>query len=218
MWKQITGYEGYYEVSDAGMVRSVDRYITDVNGVTRLLKGSEMKLSESVQKDRAEGYPVVNLRKNNTSLVTPVHVLVAKAFIPNPNNLPTVNHIDGNKKNNRVENLEWASYAENNTHALIHGLRHPRGNMVDQYTIDGKYIATYKSACEASRETGFSRCGISHCLNGRSRQSSGFVWKKRSESQTTIPKGSTQEDELPAEAQRPSNTTEDIVCPVSNNG
>lgn len=177
MWRQIEGYEGYYEVSDEGSVRSVDRFITDSNGNTRFLRGSIMKLSEATRRDNTNGYLVVNLHKNHKSSVIPVHVLVASAFIPNEQNKPTVNHKDGNKHNNRVSNLEWSSYSENNTHAIETGLRKPRGTNVEQYTTSGEYVATYKSVTEAARKTGFSRGGISHCVNGRSSTSSGFVWK-----------------------------------------
>ena len=205
MWKSINGYDGYYEVSDTGEVRSVDRYVFETTwkhiGKKRFLKGSLMKLTHSKPRDRDDGYDVVNLRKNGTSWVAPVHILVAKAFIPNPNNLPTVNHIDGDKHNNNVSNLEWASYSENNTHALRNGLRSPRGNAISQYTLNGEYVASYKSACEAARITGLSRGSISHCLNGRMQKYGGFIWRKQSESATTIPDGSTREDELPAEAQ-----------------
>ena len=222
MWQAISGYEGYYEVSDCGEVRSVDRFVTETTGKhagkQRLLRGSPMKLTETKPADRTVGYYVVNLHKGRTSRVIPVHILVAKAFIPNPDNMPTVNHKDGNKHNNNVSNLEWVSYAENNKHALANNLRSPRGNPIIQLSLDGSFVAKYRSACEAARETGFSRCVISHCLNGRMKQYAGFVWKKQSESQTTIPQGSTQEDELPAEAQRPLDQAEDIVCAVSNNG
>lgn len=207
MWKPIQGYEGYYEVSDIGEVRSLDRYVVNTRGKhagqRRLLKGSMMKLTEGKSKREEGGYLVVNLRKNHTSWVVPVHVLVARAFIPNPDDMPTVNHKDGNKLNNRVENLEWVSYSENNTHALRTGLRKPRGVAIVQYTLSGEYVSTYKSVTDAARLTGFSRGAISHCLNGRVNTSFGYVWIKQSESQTTIPNGSTQEDELPAEAQRP---------------
>lgn len=205
MWKEIEGYEGYYEVSDTGEVRSLDRYITENTGKhsgrKHFRKGYLMKLSESKSRDGGRGYLVVNLRKNNTSLVKQVHIIVAEAFIPNPDNMPTVNHKDGNKWNNCVSNLEWVSYSENNIHALKNGLRNPRGTAIEQYTIDGKYISSYKSVTDAARINGFSRGGISHCVNGRTNQSFGYVWKK-SEGQTTIPKGSTLDDELPVEAQK----------------
>ena len=221
MWKPVKNYEGYYEVSDSGEVRSMDRFVETKTGrqkgMKRMLLGNVMKQTESVGKTRESGYLVVNLRKDHTSKVVCVHHLVAETFIPNPDNLPTINHIDGNKHNHRVENLEWASYSENNIHALSTGLRRPRGNKIVQYDLENNLIRTYRSTCEAARITGVSRGGISHCLNGRSETSGGFIWRK-SESPTTIPKGSTQEDELPAEAQRPSERMEDIVCPVRNDG
>lgn len=222
MWKMIDGYEGYYQINEHGEVRSLDRVIVDKSGphagTKRLHKGKPMKLTESRNKARKDGYLVVNLRRDHTSHVVPVHVLVAKTFVPNPNGMPTINHIDGNKHNNDADNLEWVSYAENNSHALRNGLRKPRGVRISQYDTDGNYIATYRSVTEASRRTGISRGMISHCVNGRTKSASGFVWKKLSEGATTIPNGSTREDELPVEAQRPSEQTEDIVYAVSNNG
>lgn len=220
MWKSINGYEGYYEVSDIGEVRSLDRYVENTYGKNagevRLLRGRIMKQTETKSRG-GTGYMVVNLRRNHTSCVIPVHVLVAKAFIPNPLNMPTVNHKDGDKHNNKVSNLEWASYSDNNIHALKTGLRKPRGNAIKQFALDGSFISEYISTCEASRLTGISRGAISHCINNRALTAGGFIWKKVSESATTISKESTQEDELPVEAQRPS-LTEDIVCAVSNNG
>lgn len=206
MWTFIKGYEGYYEVSDTGEVRSVDRLVVENRGRCagrrRLLKGAQMKITRARGR-KNDGYCVVNLHKDGVSNVIPVHILVAQAFIPNPEKLPTVNHIDGNKENNNASNLEWVSYSDNNTHALKTGLRKPRGNAILQYTVDGVLVGTYRSACEAARLNDFSRGMISHCLNGRAKTACGFVWVKASESQTTIPDGSTREDELPAEAQRP---------------
>ncbi len=202
MWKEIEGYEGYYEISDSGEVKSLDRYVSCSDGTLHHIRGRIMKQSICRYRDNDDvGYLVVNLRKNGTSYVAPIHRLVAKAFIPNPQNLTTVNHIDGNKHNNNVSNLEWASYRDNNIHALLNNLRSPRGNAIRQYTLDGAFVAEYKSTCEAARKTGLSRCGISHCLNGRCDTSGGFIWKKVLESATTISSESTAEDELPSEAQ-----------------
>lgn len=198
MWKSVVGYEGFYEVSDDGLVRSIDRHIVCRDGTVIFRKGKMLSIVENQHRD--DGYCVVNLRKPGSSKTQSVHVLVANAFIPNPNHFPTVNHKDGNKKKNHVDNLEWATYGENNVHALHNGLRHPRGNPVAQLK-DGILINKYKSMIEASRQTGISYGMISHCIHGRSKSAGGYEWKPYSEGVTTIPNGSTPEDELPAEAQ-----------------
>lgn len=190
-------------MSDLGEVRALDRIVVGRDGVRYHRSGHPMKLTEARNNARkGRGYLVVNLRKNHIADVTPVHRIVAETFIDNPLGLPTVNHKDGNKHNNRVDNLEWVSYSENNMHALEHGLRHPRGTAILQITKDGTIVAGYKSTYEASRQTGLKVCSISHCLNGRQKQYAGYIWKRKSECETTIPTGSTPEDELPAEAQR----------------
>ena len=102
-WRAIKDYEGLYEVSNLGRVRSLN-----YNGTKRvqLLK----------PQDQGQGYLQVQLRKNKKRRSYRVHRLVAEAFIPNPNNLPCINHIDQNRSNNRVDNLEWCSYEYNNNY------------------------------------------------------------------------------------------------------
>lgn len=146
LWRTIAGYEGYYEVSTDGQVRSLNRTVRSRSGRTKHLKGQQMKLTYS----KSSGYMVVNLRKFGASEVIPVHILVATMFLPNPYNYPMVNHKDGNKTNNRVENLEWATYSHNNIHALENSLRKPRGNAVMQCTSDGYLIEVYDSAFQAA--------------------------------------------------------------------
>lgn len=209
-WKSIQGYEGYYEVSDTGLVRSLDRIVPDSKLGTKKLKGKMMKQSSSRGRDES-GYYVVNLRRDHTMNVSQVHRLVAEAFIPNPDNLPTVNHKDGNKQNNSVANLEWASYSENNIHALHHGLRNPRGNMIIQKSLSGDIIAEYKSACEASRVTGIGRGVISHCVNGRIKTAGGYLWYKVDKCNDYLSNESTVEDELPPEVLGLGTLPEDIV-------
>ena len=97
MWKDIQGYEGYYQVSDDGQVRSVDRIVYQRNGHKLSYKGHLMKLTETKGRD-GNGYLVVNLRNGTKPHTAHVHYLVAQAFIPNPNNLPTVNHKDETRK------------------------------------------------------------------------------------------------------------------------
>ncbi|MGB5637215.1 MAG: NUMOD4 domain-containing protein [Waterburya sp.] len=114
----IRGYEGYYQVSNYGNVKSLDRVIKEKTGKTQTLKSRILK-----PRTNPSGYYYVGLRKNGTRATFAIHQLLAQAFIPNPNNKKTVNHIDGNKLNNSVSNLEWTTYSENLEHAYKTGLR-----------------------------------------------------------------------------------------------
>ena len=185
LWRTICGFEGYYEVSNTGKVRSVDRVIYDKNGKPRTLKGKEMKLTHTKGK-YGNGYMVVNLRKFGISEVSLIHILVAIAFIPNPYNYPIVNHIDGNKTNNDVSNLEWTTYSYNNLHALHNHLRKPKGTPVIQLTEDGDIIDVYTSAAEAERITGISARAISQCINLRIYSAGGFSWESYQTGVSTI--------------------------------
>ena len=110
-WRPIVGYEGLYEVSNTGQVKSFDRYVKYSNGRIHLHKGKVL----SPIKDR-DGYLQVNLCYSGRINSIKVHRLVAQAFIPNPDNLPQVNHKDENKTNNCVENLEWCDSKYNNNY------------------------------------------------------------------------------------------------------
>ena len=110
IWKDIEGYEGKYQVSNLGNVKSLN------------YKNSGKEQNIALCND-ADGYLLVNLRLNNKVKTKRVHRLVAQAFIPNPENKPQVNHIDGNKKNNKIENLEWCTCEENQRHAWDKGLK-----------------------------------------------------------------------------------------------
>ena len=116
-WKDVSGFPGY-KVSDAGKLRSVERYVRHSEGRQRLVKGRV--ISTDIDK---YGYLKVRLSKEGTRIKKSLHRLIAIAFIPNIDKKPTVNHIDGIKTNNRVENLEWNTYAENNQHAFDNGLK-----------------------------------------------------------------------------------------------
>ena len=116
-WRPIEGYEGLYEVSNTGQVRSFDRYVKYSNGRIHLHKGKV--LSPSI---RYDGYLVVLLSYNGKHKMFSVHRLVAEAFIPNPDNLPQVNHKDEDKTNNSVENLEWCD----NKYNMNYGTRKRR--------------------------------------------------------------------------------------------
>ena len=125
-WKAVKGYEGLYEVSNTGKVRSIDRVVVGKDGKTKKLKGKELFFTISkMDAKRRQPRASVQLWKENKARLMPVHRVVAIAFISNPENKPTVNHIDGNPLNNNVWNLEWATYSENEKHAYRTGLVKP---------------------------------------------------------------------------------------------
>lgn len=116
-WVDISGYEGYYQINEEGQVKSLSRSIARKGKVHQL---KERLMSISVKK---EGYHFVRLSKDSHDIGFRINRLVAQAFIPNPMNLPEVNHKDGNKANNHVSNLEWVTRRENLLHAISTGLR-----------------------------------------------------------------------------------------------
>ena len=173
IWKPIKGYEGLYEVSNFGNVRSLKRNTTE---------GKVLK-----QGWHTRGYSNVSLSKGNNHKTRSIHRLVAETFIPNPNNLPEVNHKDGNKKNNCVENLEWVTRIENVLHSMETGLKKPifnnplRSKAVNQYSLDGILLQTYPSTGEAERQTGVRHGNISKCCNRQTPTAGGYKWKYESE-------------------------------------
>lgn len=147
-WLPIKYFEGLYEVSDTGLVRSVDRVLKVKNQSDRLVKGKEIYLHSNIQVE----YKQVSLWKNNKGNNLYVHRLVAEAFIPNPENKREINHINGNRQDNRVENLEWVTSTENSQHAIKHTLtvytdRLSEEKLLDclQCVIDGE---SYQSLSE----------------------------------------------------------------------
>lgn len=117
-WKNIVGFEGFYQVSNIGSVRSLDRTVKYKDGIIVPYKGQPLS-----PRDNGKGYKYISLTKNNKPHRFYIHRLVATYFIPNPLNRKEINHIDGNKGNNCVENLEWCTRSENNKHAYAHNGR-----------------------------------------------------------------------------------------------
>ena len=191
IWKDVTNYEGLYQVSNLGRVKSL--------GFDKWHKGRILKQSF----DGKGKYLFVGLHKNGETKQKNVHRLVAETFIPNPNNLPCVNHINEIKTDNRASNLEWCTieYNSNYGNAKKNMIESRRKNNnqeeinrkikdtkkknqsfscekpVAQYTISGNLVATYESATDAERKTGISRGGIQRCCVGRYSQAKGYVWK-----------------------------------------
>lgn len=129
-----------------------------------------------------DGYLKVCLWKNNKNETPKIHRLVATAFLPNPENKPEVNHIDEDKTNNSVENLEWCNHDYNNNYGTRNkriGEKMKNGKLskpVMQYSLDGKFIKEFPSVMECSRN-GFDCSAVCNCCNGKKTQYKGFIWK-----------------------------------------
>lgn len=134
-WLPVKNFENLYEVSNTGLVRSVDRVLTVKGQSDRFVKGKLLYQHTNKQ----VCYKQVNLWKDNQGNTLYVHRLVAEAFINNPENKPEVNHIDGNRHNNCVENLEWVTSSENSYHASETGLRVYTNKLTEEEFLECLY-------------------------------------------------------------------------------
>lgn len=190
-WRPVVGYEGHYEVSDWGRVRSVDRVIEQINRwgtiMKRFFRGKILKPCLN-----ADGYRIVSLGKGKESpeQTQRIHKLVAEAFIPNPLNKPQVDHIIpiNNGGGDEVWNLRWVTYKENNmnVNSLKNQIKGQKNNkIVYQCDLNGNLIKVWHSASRAAKEGGFILGSVQHCCKGgyfregkwfNSRTHKGFKW------------------------------------------
>jgi hypothetical protein len=159
-WKRIKDFEDYYLISNYGRVKSlyVNKLITPC--------------------DNGKGYLRVSLRKNGRQYTKYIHVLVAQAFIDNPNNLVEVNHLDENKHNNHMSNLEWCTHKYN----CNYGTRNVRtveskARAIGQYNKDGQLIKVWNGTTPIVKELGYKRSAIRNCIYGLSKSSNGYIWR-----------------------------------------
>lgn len=169
IWKDIDGYDGMYQVSNTGRVKSVRKNIILRQGIAR-------------------GYKSVILSTNNIPKNYSVHRLVANAFIPNPDNLPQVNHKDENKANNCISNLEWCTPKYNYNYGTINIRKSQKqlndknkSKVVLQYSLDGTFIKEWKSTMDVQRNLGFCHSYISECCRGKQSYAYGYIWKYKKE-------------------------------------
>ena len=172
IYKPIDGYEGKYAVSNLGNVMSINYLNTRKPKVLVPIK-------------HHGGYLIVHLGNK----IKMIHTLVAKAFLPNPNEKKFVNHIDGNKQNNIVDNLELVTSKENVNHAIRTGLRDPHNNNrhkgkdntnskpILQYSKSGEFIRRWECMSDAARAIGCSPCMLVNNASGRTLSAHGYVWK-----------------------------------------
>ena len=184
VWKDIKDYEGLYQISNHGNVKSLTRKVKCKNGKFRIIR--EKILTPMTTKN---GYLTVNLWKNNSSKTYLIHRLVAEAFIPNPENKPEVNHKDTYKWTNYTSNLEWNTRPENTIHSYKMKLRENQkkkiSNMnkklkskkVAQYDLNMNLIKTFPSASEAARYYNYSQSAISECCRGIRRKIYNYIWR-----------------------------------------
>lgn len=177
IWKDIEGYNNKYQISNYGRIKS--------------LCDNHLMKREVILKPRIanNGYLYINLYKNSKCKTKRIHRLVAETFIDNPNNLPQVNHIDGNKLNNKANNLEWVSASDNCKHAYINGLSNPINNLpkdlkgknnpkakkIIQLDINNNPIKKWETIKEASETLKINH--ISACCRGNRKTAGGYVWK-----------------------------------------
>lgn len=178
IWKPVVGYEGLYEVSSYGNVRSLDRVVTKRNGVNHTVVGRV--LSERISN---KGYRIASIRDAHKQPKTySVHRLVMEAFCGKRPVGKEINHIDGNRLNNRLENLEYVTHTENMKHAFENNLMNvtARSKKVLIYNETGTKIAEYYSAREAGRELGIDGSYIAKsCRNGTKIRNLEFKYEQR---------------------------------------
>ena len=177
IWKDVEGYEGKYQVSNLGRMR--------------ILKNMILQTTPT-------GYISINLYKNGKGKRTSVHRLVAKAFIPNPENKPYINHKDTNRSNNCINNLEWCTPKENTQHSIKYGnsknllkrletIREKYKRKINQYDLDGNFIKQWDSLNEAARFLNKKSSGpISNCCSGKIKTAYGYKWEYAEGGETNV--------------------------------
>lgn len=181
VWADIKGYEGLYQVSNLGRVKTLDRIVK--------FKSRWGTIHDRFLKERmcnpchdSDGYIVTTLSKNGTQKVHKVHRLVAEAFIPNPDNKPCIDHINTIRDDNRICNLRWVTYQENSDNPLssVKLINKQNSKQVYQYTMDGQLVRIWPSTMECGRN-GFKQQNVSACCNNKHNKIGcnkyqGFIW------------------------------------------
>ncbi len=183
VWIDIKEYEGYYQISNLGRVRSLDRLVKHSDGHERKQFGKILKPIFDVG-----GYQYIALHKNANGKMFKVHRLVALAFIPNINNKLEINHLDEDKKNNKAENLEWCTRLENEhwgtkRERCMHNTDYKsiavkNSKAVIQLDLDNNIVFVWDSLAQIHKTLGYSQGNISMCCNGKyNKPLYGYNWR-----------------------------------------
>lgn len=196
IWRDVLGYEGLYQVSSEGRVKTISK---DVKFKNRWGQDAVRHIDEKIMKTKVQqnDYDALTLSKDGVRKTFCMQRLVATAFIPNPENKPQVDHIDGNKHNNCVENLRWVTAAENCANPLW--VEHSK-NISDetrrkmseksyrshnkpiiQYNLNGEMVGIFDSTAIASRFYGINRAHICQVLKNKRKTAGGYVWRYKKE-------------------------------------
>lgn len=173
IWKDIPGYEGFYQASNLGRVKSVTRIITDKHGILRKLYGTILHQYIGTNK-----YYQVNLSVNGKMKTEKVHKLIGLAFLPKENPTYEINHKDENKLNNKANNLEWCSRSYN---MLYNDNFKKLYKKVYKMSLENKFLQSYESLKDAANKNNCEKSGISACCNGKIKTYKGYIWKYEKE-------------------------------------
>lgn len=171
MWKDVVGFEEYYQVSNYGRVRCKEQLIKYPDGHVQI------KRPRIMMGNMRNGYHHIDFKIGDDRYFFGIHRLVAKAFIPNPENKKEVNHINGDKLDNLLENLEWVTRSENQIHAVETGLK--KTKTVGQYDFEGNLIKIHKNVNQAAIEIGKPNMGtnIRKAAQGKRLHACNYKWK-----------------------------------------
>lgn len=183
IWKDIEGYEKLYQISNFGRIRSKDRVTRNGRCNKCIRKGKVLKPTLNQY-----GYLKIALWKENTTKFFGIHRLVAMTFLENNENKNEINHKDGNKTNNCIDNLEWVDRSENMKHAVRMGLLQTKGYIrkkkkIIQKDLDGNTIKIWDSCSDIVRERGFSDSHIYACCKRKKHKKTayGYIWEYEKE-------------------------------------
>lgn len=176
IWKDVIGYEGLYQVSNLGRVKSLPKFHCTSKNYSSLGYYSKEKILKPII--GVQGYLYVNLYKEKRHNFKRIHQLVAQAFISNHENLPFVNHKDENVANNNVDNLEWCTNKYNLNYGTAQERRAKTHNKsILQFDLEGNFIKEFESITQASKELNIPRDYISSCCLGRRRKTRGYIFR-----------------------------------------